>query len=334
MLTLKLRGGTWYVVGHHNGRRIRRSTKTSTRTVAEGIRVQMEHELVFGSKTRGTNGSGRTFSSAVDSYLKRRNHTSKTTRDYLHRFTQEWEDVDITDMNTTFIEDWLDSRLDAVRPQTVRREMNCFMPVLRHARKRGWIEEIPDVERPADGEPRLRVLDDDEYQAVMDGFDTNIIGSGLARFLLHTGARIGEAINLRFEDCHAEGQNPHIILRTRKRKGGREATREIPINQVVMDFAVGVYGPVSEWPKEGRCFRPWADQRAAGKAVKKYVESLGITDFRPHDLRRTFATRLLARGVRERVVADLLGHTDLTMVMRYAIPPSSTKRDAVNALGV
>lgn len=331
MLSIKLRGNTYYVCGFHNGRRIRQTTKTGDKCVAEGMRVRMEHELVFGRSPSGENG--KTFSDAVSSYLKRRAHTSNTTTDYLVRFMGEWDKMGVQQIDQTFLEDWLDTRLDAVKPQTVRREINAFMPVLRHARKRGWVEEIPDIERPADGEPRLRVLSEAEYEEVMDNHVEGNAGSIMALFLLHTGARIGEAVNLRWEDVHA-GTNPYLTLRTRKRKGGKEATRDIPINAVIMRVATAKFGPQSKWPEQGRVFSYWDDQRAAGKAVMRYVHGLGIKDFRPHDLRRTFATRLLLAGADMRSVADLLGHTSLVMVMRYAVPPTNHKRDLVNALGV
>jgi integrase len=331
MLDLKLRGSIYYICGFHKGKRIRQTAKTKDKCVAEGIRVKMEHDLLFGRAPSGDNG--KTFSDAVGGYLKRRAHTSDTTSDYLVRFMGEWDKMGVQQIDQTFLEEWLDARLDSVKPQTVRREINAFMPVLRHARKRGWIDEVPDIERPADGEPRLRVLNEEEYSAVMNNHEEGNYGSGMARFLLHTGARIGEAVKLRFEDVHT-GEHPYLTLRTRKRKGGKEATRDIPINPVVLTYGEDVYGPSSDWPKSGRVWSIWDDQRAAGKAVMRYVHGLGIDDFRPHDLRRTFATRLLLAGADMRSVADLLGHTSLAMVMRYAVPPNNHKRDLVNSLGV
>jgi site-specific recombinase XerD len=44
----------------------------------------------------------------------------------------------------------------------------------------------------------------------------------------------------------------------------------------------------------------------------------GIKNFRWHDLRHTFASRLRMKGAALEDIADLLGHKSLTMTRRYA----------------
>ena len=72
---------------------------------------------------------------------------------------------------------------------------------------------------------------------------------------------------------------------------------------------------------------------------ERAVEAAEIGNFRFHDLRHTFATRLRAANVHEYDIADLLGHTTTPFDMRnikvtrgYVHGVSKRLRDAVDSL--
>jgi site-specific recombinase XerD len=48
------------------------------------------------------------------------------------------------------------------------------------------------------------------------------------------------------------------------------------------------------------------------------VREANVKDFKWHDLRHTFASRLVMAGVDIRTVQELMGHKSITMTMRYA----------------
>ena len=62
------------------------------------------------------------------------------------------------------------------------------------------------------------------------------------------------------------------------------------------------------------------------------VERAGILDFHLHDLRHTFASRLVMAGVDLRTVQELMGHKTIAMTLRYAHLSSDHKRKAIEAL--
>ena len=336
MLQLKLRGGIYYVCGFHEGKRIRKSTKTSDQMEAQRVRLRIENELINGNTNDTSKPEGVAFSVAMASYLKRREFTGDTTLGYLNRFNEMWGDIPLNEIDQHLIADYIDTRYEEVQSATIRREINSLMPVLGHAKKRGYITAVPDIDRPPDGEPRLRYLDTDELRALTaHKGDPN--GKGITSrylmttFLLATGARIGEAFNTLWDDVELDDDSPYVTLYTRKTKGQKRKSRRVPLHPEIvclLDFWRSTSG------RSSKVWTCWQDSRGAGKAVRNLVGLVGIEDFQPHDLRRTFATELLKNGVRERVVADLLGHSSLKMVMQYMIPPDTTKVDAINSLAI
>lgn len=59
----------------------------------------------------------------------------------------------------------------------------------------------------------------------------------------------------------------------------------------------------------------------------------GVADFAPHDLRRTFVTELLDRGVDPITVARMAGHSDTKTTMRYDRRPARVAAAAAIRLG-
>jgi integrase len=66
---------------------------------------------------------------------------------------------------------------------------------------------------------------------------------------------------------------------------------------------------------------------------KALLEAAGIRSVRVHDARHTAATLLLAQGVDQRVVMEILGHSQISMTCRYAHVLPQVMTDAAERIG-
>jgi integrase len=156
---------------------------------------------------------------------------------------------------------------------------------------------------------------------------------------LRTGLRIGELLALRWEDADLQARRLHV-RRTRWKgyegspKGNRE--RVVPLSNDATD-ALKAH-------RDGRlvALRPYVFDREDGRpfthselkdVVPDACRRAGLAKrLTMHGLRHTFASHLVMRGVSLVTVKELLGHADLTMVLRYAHLAPSVTQDAVNLL--
>ena len=131
-------------------------------------------------------------------------------------------------------------------------------------------------------------------------------------FAINTGLRRGSQYSLTWDMVDFRGRMLNIP-RTKN-----EEPIHVPLNdsavaalRVVHDRGDG-RGRVFQSAKTGEPLengRHWFDEA---------VVEAGIKNFRWHDLRHTFASRLRMKGAPLEDIADLLGHKSLTMTRRYA----------------
>ena len=144
---------------------------------------------------------------------------------------------------------------------------------------------------------------------------------------LNTGLRLGETLSLEWTYVNLEDGT--LTLRGNKTKSGQG--RHIPLNQEATDV-------LSQWRGQsdavGLVF-PGPDgrrMRSVRKAWASILREAEIVNFRWHDLRHHFASRLVMRRVDLNTVRELLGHADLEMTLRYAHLSPEHKAEAVGRL--
>ena len=119
-----------------------------------------------------------------------------------------------------------------------------------------------------------------------------------------------------------------VKLRHRKGQSGDWQERFVPLNARAKDALVEQARLNGQWSvplerRRGYVFRnlwgePWKSNVRVGELLVEASEQAGLVDVKMHDLRRTFASRLVARGVDMKTVAELLGHSNLALMERYA----------------
>ena len=144
---------------------------------------------------------------------------------------------------------------------------------------------------------------------------------------LNTGLRRGEILQLRWADVDLLQRE--LIVRGDNAKSGK--TRHNPLNNEALTT-------LKQWRSDSRSAE-WVfagndgeRMQAVKTSWKGVLRSAAIVDFRWHDLRHHFASRLIMNGVDLNTVRELLGHSDLSMTLRYAHLSPEHKADAVAKL--
>ena len=75
--------------------------------------------------------------------------------------------------------------------------------------------------------------------------------------------------------------------------------------------------------------KPWFDLK---RQFRNACRGAGVEGLRFHDLRHTFASRLVEKGVDIETVRDLLGHYSITVTQRYTHSNDDRKKKAVELL--
>jgi len=133
---------------------------------------------------------------------------------------------------------------------------------------------------------------------------------------LNTGMRRGEIFKICWNDINWNQGTPVATIRGSIAKNGK--SRSIPLNKVAEASLNG-------WMRQQSDLNGLVFPSHDGKPFNtiktcwnKIILEAKLIDFRWHDLRHTFASRLVMKGVDLNTVRELLGHSDLKMTLRYA----------------
>ena len=163
------------------------------------------------------------------------------------------------------------------------------------------------------------ILTLDEEAALLKQFNsrypTSFRNRTMLELALNTGMRVGDIINLRWEDIELDSGRCHI--KKGKNKKDRVIFIRVEILSAMIDMAAKmnrdrtgrVFTTLDGNPVQARYLRRMIGEKAAKAGIKKRVHF--------HLLRHTYLTRLYTRTRDIRVVQEVAGHADISTTMIY-----------------
>jgi integrase len=164
-----------------------------------------------------------------------------------------------------------------------------------------------------------RVLTREEEQKLLTASNPDL--RSIIFFTLNTGMRLGEILYLSW-DWVGFHNNVIIVEHTKNGK-----IRKIPMNSELQTLLKNA--TMKGQYIFGDSITPITSVKTA---FHNAIRRAGIPRLRFHDLRGTFATRLVEHGINLVTVKELLGHSSITTTMRYAHPSPENKKQAVESL--
>lgn len=325
----------WWINISYNGKRVRKSTGTSDKKLAEMISAKVMTQIVEGKWFDQDESKTRTLNELKERYLRERSRR-KAPQSYVRdegcfeHFANFFGDRALADITPRSVSDYKNKRLQDVDPQTVVKELGVLRNAFNLAIKEWeWCRDNPvsKVSMPKIPGGRVRFLKQNEIAALISCADEWF--KPILSIALYTGLRQGNLISLTWDKLDLFKRL--IVLDDTDMKNDERLG--VPLNETVFTllkdlFKVRLLNSNLVFHHDGKPFNKMKLTRALKRACKKAK----ITNFRFHDLRHTFASMLVQSGVDLYTVQKLLGHKDGRMTQRYAHLTQEKLASAVSRL--
>ena len=327
------RGNIWWMNIVFQGQRIRRSTGSSNRALADAIMAKVKVQLIEGQYFDRAEEQSRTFKELMDRF--EREHLVKlasrqTGQAFVKRFRAFFGERTLGEITPKLIVEYKSRRYaTGVKPASINRELTCLRKAFSLAKREWeWCRDNPvsRVSLEKGATKRDRWLMEDEEARLLDACPLWL--RELVVFALHSGMRLGEILSLTWNGVDLFRKTATVF----ESKNGERRT--VPLNQTVM--ALLTEKAKVRHIKTALVFPSLAgtrlDPNHLRRALRPAMAKAGIVDCHFHDLRHTFATRLVQAGVDLYKVQRLLGHKSPLMTQRYAHHYPESLRDGVEIL--
>lgn len=217
---------------------------------------------------------------------------------------------------------------------SVNREIACLHHLFTKAVEWELMEKNPFDKGKSliqkENNKRYRFLTEDEIEKLLDECEGKKHLHRIVECALNTGMRRNEILSLKW------AQVKHGLIYLQEEVKNNEA-RQIPINERMVEIfkeirkEQGLSSKHVFTYQHGKKSSPVPIHRV-DRSFKGALSRAKIEDCKFHDLRHTFASHLIMRGATLKEVQELLGHTTVTMTLRYSHLSPEHKQKAVDRL--
>ena len=333
---LYLRDSVWWMCFSHLGKQVRRSTETEDKKLALRIFDKIRGEIAEGKWFEKLPGENYTFAELMDKYMKEYSAVNKAASSHIRdkslndHLQESFGKLYLPEINSKMISEYKTKRrLEGASPRTINYELS----LMRHAFNLAIREWELIESNPASKVKKERVRNILERWLSLDEEKRLLLASPgwlqeIILFAIHTGLRRGEILRLKLSQIDFERRTMIIT----EQKNGEIDT--LPLSQNAQK--------ILEHRRSNRL--PGCDlvfpsqngtriiERNLFRAFDEAMSRANIENFRFHDLRHTFATRLVQAGVGMYEVQKLGRWKTPSMVMRYAHHNPESLRPAIEIM--
>ena len=311
-MSLSKRGSVWWICFvTPSGERVRRSTGTAIRAQAQELHDRLKAEAwriaKLGDRPR------HTWNDAVVRWLKEASHKATIKTDIAHL---RWLDrflggKQLEEINRAAIDRLTDARLaEGVCNATVNRMLEVVRVILRRCVNQWeWLDRAPQVRMLKESTRRVRFLKREEAERLLAELPEHL--SEMAAFSLATGLRRANVTGLQWTQVDLVKRLAWIHPDQAK---ARRAIA-VPLNE---EAVTTIRRQLGKYLTHVFSFQGKPIKQVNTKAWRGALNRAGITDFRWHDLRHTWASWHVQNGTPLHALQELGGWQSAEMVRRYA----------------